>query len=102
MTKQNKNIVLLLIGVILLFSFTKAPKRKGSIIVEPLQGNNLYANKLAQLYDGLDPSLLYYTFNGGELLTLIEDTGIDYKVSYVKPGGETVTGYIRYEDITIK
>ena len=62
MTKQNKNIVLLLIGVILLFSFTKAPKKKGSIIIEPLQGNNLYANKLAQLYDGLDPSLLYYTF----------------------------------------
>ena len=102
MTKQNKNIVLLLIGVILLFSFTKAPKKQGSIIIEPLQGNNLYANKLAQLYDGLDPSLLYYTFNGGELLTLLEDTGIDYKVSYVKPGGETITGYIRYEDITIK
>ena len=102
MTKQNKNIIFLLIGVILLFSFTKAPKKKGSIIIEPLQGNNLYANKLAQLYDGFDPSLLYYTFNGGELLTLIEDTGIDYKVSYVKPGGESVTGYIRYEDITIK
>ena len=102
MTKQNKNIVLLLIGVILLFSFTKAPKKKGSIIIEPLQGNNLYANKLAQLYDGLDPSLLYYTFNGGELLTLLEDTGVDYKVSYVKPGGENITGYIRYEDITIK
>ena len=102
MTKQNKNILFLLIGVILLFSFTKAPKKKGSIIIEPLQGNNLYANKLAQLYDGIDPSLLYYTFNGGELLTLIEDTGIDYQVSYVKPGGETITGYINYSDITIK
>ena len=102
MTKQNKNIVLLLIGVILLFSFTKAPKRKGSIIVEPLQGNNLYANKLAQLYDEFDPSILLYTFNGGELLTLLEDTGIDYKVSYVKPGGQTVTGFINYNDVTIK
>jgi len=102
MTKQQKNIAFLLIGVLLLFSFTNAPKKKGSIIIEPLQGNNLYANKLAQLYDGLDPSLLYYTFNGGELLTLIEDTGIDYKVSYIKLGGEIVTGYIRYEDITIK
>jgi hypothetical protein len=102
MTKQQKNIAILLIGVLLLFSFTKTTKKKGSIIIEPLQGNNLYANKLAQLYDEFDPSILLYTFNGNELLTLLEDTGIDYKVSYIKPGGQTVTGFINYNDVTIK
>jgi hypothetical protein len=97
MTSKNKNLVFLLIGALLLFSFKSAKKSKGSIIISPLEGNNLYALPGKQLY-GEDPTILVYTFNGGELLTLIQDTGIDYKVSYIKPGGKMVTGYINYYD----
>ena len=101
MTKQNKNIIFLLIGAILLFSFKSAPKRKTDIIIDPNLAANLFANKSAQLYD-FDPSVLLYTFQGGEYLTLLEDTGIDYKISYIRPGGNIVTGYISYLDVTIK
>ena len=100
--KKNKNIIFLLIGAVLLFSFVKGKKRKGSIIVEPLQGNNIYALANGNLY-GADPSRSIYTFKGGELLTLIQDTGMgDYQIEYFAPGGEKIQGYINYFDTEIR
>ena len=99
---KNKNIIFLLIGAVLLFSFIKAPKRKGTIIIDPLQGNNIYALPGGNLY-GADPSRSIYTFQGGELLTLIQDTGMgDYQIEYYAPGGEKIQGYINIFDTEIK
>jgi len=102
MTKQQKNIAFLLIGVLLLFSFTKATKKKGSIIIEPdFKTQNLYSLIGSKLY-AEDRKTIIYTFNYNLLLELIENTGIDYKINYVTPSGENLIGYINYYDIEIK
>jgi hypothetical protein len=99
--KNNKKIGVFLIIAILLLSF-KSAKRKGSIIVSPLEGNNIYALPGGYLY-GSDPARPIYTFKGGELLTLIADTGMgDYQIEYIAPGGNKVTGYINIFDTEIK
>jgi hypothetical protein len=102
MTSKNKNLVYLLIGALLLFSFKNAKKRKGSIIIEPdFKTQNLYALVGSKLY-AQDRNTIIYTFNYNLQLELIENTGIDYKINYVTPSGKTVTGYINYYDVEIK
>jgi len=99
--RSNKKIGILIIVAILLLSF-KSAKRKGSLIISPLQGNNIYALPGGYIY-GSDPSRPIYTFAGGELLTLISNTGMgDYQVEYIAPGGNKVTGYINIFDTEIK
>jgi hypothetical protein len=67
-----------------------------------LQGNNLYALPGGFIY-GSDPSRAIYKFKGGELLTLINDTGLgDYEVEYIAPGGYKVQGYINIFDTEIR
>ena len=101
MTNESKTIAFLVIGALLLFSF-KSAKRKGSIFVAPLQGNNIYALPGGNLY-GADPSRSIYTFQGGELLTLIQDTGMgDYQIEYYAPGGQKIQGYINIFDTEIR
>jgi len=102
MTSKNKNLVYLLIGVLLLFSFKSAKKRKGTIIIEPdFKTQNLYSLIGSKLY-AEDRKTIIYTFNYNLLLELIENTGIDYKINYVTPSGENLIGYINYYDIEIK
>jgi hypothetical protein len=100
--KNNRKIGIIIIVAILLLSFKNAPKRKGSLIIDPLQGNNIYALPGGYIY-GSDPARPIYTFAGGELLTLISDTGMgEYQIEYIAPGGNKVTGYINVFDTEIK
>ena len=102
MTTKNKNIVYLIIGALLLFSFKNVKKRKGSIIIEPnFKTDNLYSLVGSKLY-AQDRNTIIYTFNYNLQLELIENTGIDYKINFVMPSGKTVTGYINYYDVEIK
>ena len=102
MTSKNKNIAFLLIGVLLLFSFKSAKKRKVIIIIEPdFKTQNLYSLIGANLY-AEDRQTIIYKFNYNLQLELIENTGIDYKINYVTPSGKTITGFINYYDVEIK
>lgn len=95
--KNNGLILLLLLGVIGFFSFKK-PKKKGTVIISPLQDDNLYALPNTHLYD--ENYIPIYTFNNKTLLELLNDTGFNYQVRFVAPGGIDLTGFIDYKDAT--
>lgn len=98
---KQKQVILLLGAALLLFAFRKA-KKKGSVEIGPLIGNNMYAKTNSILFDSPYAGIILYNFKGGELLTFINEDIDDYFVSYVKPGGKIVKGYISKTDVIIK
>lgn len=101
---NKKNIILLLAAAFIFISFKKPAKkkRKGSIQVGPITGNNIYAKQNSILFDSPYPTMILYNFKGGELLTFINEDIDDYFVSFVKPGGQLVKGFIDKNDVNIK
>lgn len=98
---KQKKVILIIGAALLLFSFRKA-KKKGSVEIGPLTGNNMYAKTNSILFDSPYAGIILYNFKGSELLTFINDDIDDYFVSYVKPGGKIVKGYISKTDVIIK
>lgn len=99
---KKQKIILLLGAAILLLSFTKKKKTRGSVEVGPLQTNNMYAKKNSILFDSPFANKILVNFRGGELLTFIKQDIDDYFVEYVKPGGTIVRGYINKSDVNFK
>ena len=78
--------------------FNKKPKYKTDIIIDPdLDAGNLFANKGAGLYDQYFTDLIY-TFVGHEYLVLLDDDGDNYYVSYIRPNGREIRGFIDKRD----
>lgn len=98
---KQKKIILIIGAAILLLAFRK-PKKKGSIEVGPLVGNNMYAKHNSILFDSPYAGMILYNFKGGELLNFITEDVDDYFVSFVKPGGKLVKGYISKTDVNIQ
>ena len=99
MATDKKMTGLLLISFFGLFwYFTKKPKYKTDIIIDPdLPPGNLFANKGAGLYDQYFTDLIY-TFLGHEYLVLLDDDGDNYYVSYIRPNGKEIRGFIDKRD----
>lgn len=100
MTQKQKNIGLLLIAAILLFSFTNKRKFKGSLIINPDIANNIFALPLSKLTDSTGQTLKYFT--GGEYLAILGESNDLYFVSYIQPGGHEIKGYILKTETEIK
>jgi hypothetical protein len=100
MTQKQKNIGLLLIAAILLFSFTNKRKPKGSLIINPDIPNNIFALPLSKLTDSTGQTLQYFT--GGEYLAILGESNDLYFVSYIQPGGNEIQGYILKTETEIK
>lgn len=99
---MNKKKLYILIGAaIFLFVFTKKKKTKGGIEIGPLTGNNMYAKDRSILFNSPYASQILVNFRGGEYLNFVKQDINDYFVEYVKPGGQTVRGYISKTDVTI-
>lgn len=99
---MNKKKVILLIGAAILFLAFRKPKKRGSVEIGPLVGNNMYAKANSILFDSPYAGIILVSFKGGELLNFINEDVDDYFVSFIKPGGKLVKGYISKKDINIQ
>ena len=99
---MNKKLYILIGVAIFLLAFTKKKKLKGSIEVGPLAGNNMYAKAGSILFNSPYANQILVNFRGGEYLNFVKEDIDDYFVEYVRPGGQTIRGYISKTDVTIK
>jgi len=101
MKKENKNIIwFLAIGALLLLSFKKAPKKKGSVIVTNPTQDNYYLKKGASAFD--ESNNLLYTAKIDWLINDVIDTGSDYQFNFIDDNGQQQFGYAAYNDVILK
>lgn len=96
---KGRNLLLLAGAAILLLSFTRKKKRRGSVEIGPLTSNQLKAAAGAQLMQTPDGEVPIYTFQGGEWLSLIKEYQNDCLVEFVNPAGSRLRGLVAKEDI---
>lgn len=96
---KGRNLLLLAGAAILLLSFTRKKRRRGSVEIGPLTSNQIKATAGAQLLQTPDGEIPIYTFRGGEWLSLIKEYPNDCLVEFVNPAGSLLRGLVPKADI---
>lgn len=97
---QGKNLILLAGAALLLLSFTRKKKRRGSIEIGPLESNQMKAKGGAQLLQTPQGEVSIFTFRGGEWLSPIKEYQNHWLVEIITPAGSRLRGLIAKTDIT--
>lgn len=97
---KGKNLLLLAGAAILLLSFTRKKKRRGSVEIGPLTSNQLKAKAGGQLLQTPQGEVPIFTFRGGEWLSPITEYQNNFLVEIVTPAGSRLRGLIAKTDIS--
>lgn len=97
---KGKNLLLLAGAAILLLSFTRKKKRRGSVEIGPLTSNQLKAKAGAELLQTPQGEIPIFTFRGGEWLSPITEFQNHFLVEIVTPAGSRLRGLIAKKDIS--
>lgn len=91
---KGRNLILLIGAAILLLSFTKKKKKRGSIEIGPLVPDQPQAKAGAVLYQAPEGIIPIYVFKGNEWLQKITEMANSFLVETVLPGGKVTRGII--------